>query len=118
VGGGLVGGFSVDNLFEENAGRVYACVYCQGGSRQFSKDVFGDTLRAAIGPQRTALWSVDTNRSCPVNRYAERTSARAAFLDSDRFNELVVEQFNQLGEFVEPVAESIRKALQSRSTTK
>ena len=52
-----------------------------------------------------------------MNRYAEGTSARSAFLDSDRFSKLVTEQFNQLVEFVDPIAISIRKAIQSKAPT-
>ena len=114
----VVGGFLIDSALGADADRVYAAIYCTSGKRrQLSKDVFGEALRAAVGEKQTVAWSVDTSRSCPMNRYANGVSARSAFIDSERFSKLVLEQFNQLVEFVEPVATSIRKALSDRPLT-
>jgi hypothetical protein len=108
----VVGGFVIEDAAHDGGNRVYSAIYCTSGKhRQFSKDVFGAALKAAIGAETAALWSVDTDRGCPLNRYSASLSPET-FLDSERLGKLVAAEFNQLLEFVEPVASSIHKALQ------
>ena len=116
-----VGGFSIENVFGGDGGQLYACVYCVGGgkSKRLNKDAFGNALRQAIGPQQTAGWSEDVDRSCPLNKYIPETSVKDLVSDAEKLTSFVRAQFLQLLEFVEPVSTSVRKGLEAgrRPTT-
>jgi hypothetical protein len=112
-----VGSFSVEDTFGGEGGRLYACVYCVGGGKRkrLSKDAFGKALRESIGPQLTASWSEDIDRSCPLNRYLTGATAKQLVLDADKLTSFMRDQFAQLLELVEPVSTAIQKGLDAGS---
>lgn len=108
----VVGGFALDDRVGNQNARLYSCVYCFSGKRRrFNKEVFGATLTRAIGPQQTALWSEDINKSCPLNRYADVDSSRDVVLDGERLTSFVRNQLTELADFIDPVSGAIRAAL-------
>ena len=109
----IVGGFVLEDAFGSDESKIYAAVYCSGGKRgRHRKDAFSENLKKAVGPKVTSQWSVDTDRSCPMNLYLEGISAKSALLDPKQFQDVVLQQFNQLSEFIEPIAASVKKMAQ------
>lgn len=105
-----VGGFVLEEAFGSGDSKVYAAVYCSGGKKgRPRKDVFGASLRAAISPDIFKRWSVDTDRSCPLNMYVDKVSAKSTMLDPKQFESVVLAQFNLLSEFVDAVSISVKK---------